>query len=198
MNQPERISNRTSITVLMLALVATTLIAGCTSQPQQPQSMRDPEADFSAYKTFGWYREASADATGQPVSIVESNIRAAIKADLTQKGYQEAPAGTAPDLLVDYETARAETVKSNPVRIGVGVGSWGSSGGGSVGVSSAGARNVSEGTLVVHVIDSKRKAEVWQGRASRELGKGGAEPAVVQSAVADTLRDFPARAGVQP
>ncbi len=53
---------------------------------------------------------------------------------------------------------------------------------------------MTEGSLVIHAIDPVRKAEVWQGRVARELGKGGAEPAVVNSAVAEVFRDFPARA----
>jgi hypothetical protein len=198
MNQPRREFACTALASFMLALGAATLLGGCASQPKQPQSMRDPQADFDAFKTFGWYRDANPDAAAPPVSLLDSNIRAALKAELTRKGYQEAAAGAAPDLQVDYETARAEKIKSNPIRIGVGVGSWGSSGGGGVSVGSPGARSVDEGTLVVHVIDPKRKAEVFEGRASRELNKSNADPAVVQSAVADALRDFPARGGAQP
>ena len=42
-----------------------------------------------------------------------------------------------------------------------------------VGVSNPSAKNVREGTLVLRVIDPARNAEVWNGRVSRELGKGG-------------------------
>lgn len=186
---------RTSIAVISLALGAAALTGGCASQPQEPQSMRDPQADFTAYKTFGWDEAARTDASGQPQSLLDNNIRAAITAELKRKGYEEAAAGTTPDLLIIYETARAETVKSNPVRIGIGVGSWGRSGGGGVSVGSPSVKNVWEGSLVVHAIDSARKAEVWNGQVSREVGKGTVEPAVVHGAVADLLRDFPARGG---
>ncbi len=172
------------------------MLASCASPAPQPTSMRDPAANFGAYKTFGWDDAARTDASGQvqPLSLVENNIRTAIASELKKRGYEEAAAGTTPDLRIDYEAARAETVKNNPIRIGVGVGSWGGNSGGSVGVSSSGVKNVTEGTLVIHAIDPVRKAEVWQGRVARELGKGGAEPAVVNSAVAEVFRDFPARA----
>lgn len=198
MSQPHLLLVRTSLAAFALALGAAALVSGCASQPEQPQSMRDPQADFNAFRTFGWYRDAKPDAAAPPLSLLDSNIRAALKAELTRKGYQEVAAGAAPDLLVDYETVRAEKIKSNPIRIGVGVGSWGGSGGGGVSVGSPSARNVDEGTLVVHVVDPKRKAEVFEGRASRELGKSGADPAAVQSAVADVLRDFPARSRPEP
>jgi hypothetical protein len=155
--------------------------------------MRDPQADFNAYRTFGWDTDESTNASDQPVSIADSNIRAAITTEMTRKGYTAATAGTTPDLHVAYETTKTEKVKTSPFRIGVGMGSYGSSGGAGVGVSSSGVKNVLEGTLVVHVIDPARKAEVWWGRASRELGKGGADPAVVQSAVADALSGLPVR-----
>jgi hypothetical protein len=112
---------------------------------------------------------------------------------LKGKGYEEAAAGTTPDLLINQETARAESVKSSPFRFGIGVGSMGSNGGASIGASTSGVKNVNEGTLIVRAIDPARKAEVWTGRVSRELGKGGADPVLVRSAVAELLRDFPAR-----
>ena len=55
-----------------------------------------------------------------------------------------------------------------------------------VGVSSPSVKNVRE--------DPARNAEVWNGRVSRELGKGDApDPELIQSAVSDQLKEFPAR-----
>ena len=184
---------RTSFALLCLGLGVTGL-AGCASQPAQPHTMRDPQANFAAFRTFGWQNAQATQANGQPISIVDSNIRAAITMELKRKGYREVAAGAAPDLVLDYETGKAERVKSNPIRIGVGVGSYGNSGGVGVGTGSAATRNVTEGMLELRVIDPVRKAEVWNGRVSRELGKGGSpDPGLIQSAVADLLSDFPAR-----
>ena len=157
--------------------------------------MRDPQADFSAFKTFAWNADTNAGKSDQPVSLVDGYIRTAITTELTRKGYVEAATGTTPDLRIEYEAVSAEKIKNNPFRVGIGVGSYGSSGGGSVGVGSPSVKNVKEGTLVIHAIDPARNAEVWRGSASRELGKGNVEPAVVQSVVADMLSDFPARGG---
>lgn len=183
---------RTSFAVISFALAAAALIGGCTSPAPQPQSMRDSQADFSTFKTFGW-AAVSADASDQPLSILNSKIRAAITTELKGKGYEEAAADTTPDLVMSYETARVETVKSNPFRIGIGVGSVGGNSGGSVGASSSSVKNVSESTLIVRAIDSARNAEVWTGRVTRELDKGNVEPTFVQSSVAELLREFPVR-----
>lgn len=187
-----------SFAVIGLALAAATLIGGCASTAPQSESMRDPNADFNSYKTFGWDTTTSADASGQPqaLSIIDSNIQAAIATELKGKGYEEATEGTNPDLIVSYEKAREQTLKNNPIRIGIGVGGYGGHGGASVGASSASVKNVDVGTLVVHVIDRGRNAEVWSGRVSGELSKGGTvEPAVIQSAVAELFREFPPRGG---
>lgn len=182
---------------IMLRTLATaaaaTLIVGCASTPSEPHTMREAQADFSAYRTFGWHALAGNEGGGKPASIVDGYIRTAIAGELERKGYVEAPAGTPPDITIAYEGASAEKLKSNPFRIGIGVGSYGSSGGGSVGVGSPGTKKVKEGSLVVHAIDPARETEVWRGSIERELDKDGVQPAVVQSAVSELMRDFPAR-----
>jgi Domain of unknown function (DUF4136) len=183
--------------VVSLALIAMASAAACTSAPPKSQSMLDPQADFGAYTTFGWRTDATADGSSAPTSVVETQIRAAIASEMQRKGYVEAPSGSAADLLLDYEAARAEKTKSSPFRVGIGVGSYGSSGGASVGTSTSGVKNVSEGSLVVHAIDPVRNAEVWRSRVSRELGKGNVEPEDIQSVVAEVFSDFPARTPAQ-
>ena len=179
--------------VLMVGVLI--LVVGCTSAPPPVHSMQNPQADFTAYKTFAWDQ---GPADGQPVSILDSNIRGSIANELQRKGYAEAVAGTKPDLVLQYETAAAEKLKSNPFRIGIGVGGVGSHGGAGVGVSSPDAKNVREGTLVLRAIDPARNAEMWNGRVSRELGKGGPpDQALIDRAVAELLEKFPAHGGGQ-
>ena len=178
----------------LLLLVALTL-AGCSTAPPPVHTMKSPEANFNAFTTFAWGKAKDADASA-PVTILDSNIRAAITSEFQRKGYAEAAAGTNPDLLLQYETAAAEKTKSNPFRIGIGMGGAGSNGAAGVGVSSASEKNVREGTLVLRVIDPVRNAEVWNGRVSRELAKGGPpDPELIRSAVGELLREFPTRAG---
>jgi hypothetical protein len=160
--------------------------------------MVDQQANFGEYKTFGWHVDTSADGSGKPVSLVDNTIRTAIATEMKRKGYEEAATGSAADLLIDYEAARTETLKNKPFRVGIGVGSYGSGVGGSVSTSSSSVKNVSEGSLVIHAIDSARNAEVWRSRVSRELGKDTVKPEVIQSAVAEVFSDFPARTASTP
>src|SRR4051812_37247504 len=100
-------------------LVALILAVGCTSAPPPVQSMKSQEADFNSFKTFAWAKDA--DASAQPLSILDSNVRAAITGELQRKGYTEAAAGTNPDFLLRCETAVAEKIKSNPFTFGIGI-----------------------------------------------------------------------------
>lgn len=175
----------------LLALLGTALAAGCASAPPQPESVRDPGVDFAAFRTFGWAPGPGANEADQPLLLLDQNIRAAISAEMRRRGYVESQDD--PDLRIAYDTASQEKIESNPVRVGVGMGSWGGNVGGSVNVGSPSVRNYREGTLVIHAIDTARNAEVWQGRVSARLGKNRLEPAAVAAAVSTAMRDFPPR-----
>jgi hypothetical protein len=172
-------------------LIAAALLAGCATPPPQPQSMRDPTANFAAFRTFGWAPAPAVTGGDAPLQLLDKNIRAAIAAEMQRKGYTESQDN--PDLRISYETAKADKVETNPVRIGVGVGGWGGNVGGSVGVSSPSVRNFTEGTLVIHAIETAKNAEVWQGSISGKLTKGSVEPAAIQHVVSTAMRDFPPR-----
>jgi len=175
----------------VVAVVSALLVAGCASAPPQPQSMRDPGADFASYSTFGWAPAPGVSGNDQPLLMLDQNIRRAIAAEMQRRGYVET--ADDPDLRLAYQTASEEKLESNPVRVGIGVGSWGGSYGGSVNVGSPSLRNYREGTLVIHAIDTARNAEVWQGRISGRLTQGSTEAAAVTSAVAAAMKDFPFR-----
>ena len=178
---------------VVVAIAAAGFVAGCASPPAQPQTMRDPSVNFTNFKTFGWTAGGTVDAGDAPLKLLDANIRAAVVDVMKRKGYVEAPAGASPDLRIAYETASAEKIENNPVRVGIGVGSWGGNVGGSVNVGSPSVRNFTEGTLVVHAIDTARNAEVWQGRVSGKMTKGSLEPSAVNQAVAQAMADFPVR-----
>ena len=184
---------RRFIVAIALASAAVGVVAGCASPPPKPETMRDPSVNFTNFKTFGWTAGGTVSAGDAPLKLLDANIRAAIVDVMKRKGYVEAPAGTTPDLRIAYETARAEKIENNPVRVGIGVGSWGGNMGGSVNMGSPSVRNFTEGTLLVHAIDTARNAEVWQGRVSGKMTKGSVEPSAINQAVAQAMADFPVR-----
>ncbi len=178
---------------LAYSLTAMLLIAGCASNSSPVHSMKDPQANFGEFATFAWQGQ-DAQSGARPASILDNDIRAAITKEMQRKGYTEAATGASADLMLQFETAAADTTRSNPVRIGVGMGNVGPRGGASVGVNSPSSTNVREGTLILRAVDPQRNAEVWNGSVSRQLGRGGPpDPALIESAVGDLLREFPSR-----
>lgn len=176
-----------------LLLAGMALLAGCASTSETSGAMVDQEVNFNDYETFGWYDDPVRDTANQPLTLVETALRNAIAEEMRRKGYVEAPTSSPADLLISYQSASTEKVKNSPFSIGIGIGSFGSRGGASIGTSTSSVRNVTEGSLTIHAIDGARNAEVWQSDATRELGKGKASTEGVKRIVADVFEDFPAR-----
>ena len=173
------------------------VLLGCaTGGSSKPESAIAPGADIAAYRSFGWESAGGSPATtDQPLSIRDANIQNAIRAQLTEKGYSEVE--DRPDFRISYEAAAYMKEKtSNPVRIGIGVGSWGGNVGGGVGTSvpvgSQGVVTTQESRLTIHAVDQKSNAEVWVGTTTGDIQQG-LDAGAVDKAVAGMLAGFPAR-----
>lgn len=166
-------------------------ILGCAGNPDaKPRWVEASGADIPGYETFGWL-----DRSGQPpVTILDNQIRDAIRADLLQKGYVETE--DSPDFRVGHETFEAAAVQQgNPVRIGIGVGSWGGSGGGSVGTSmDVGDKEkvVQQLTITIRAVDTDDR-EVWIGTTA-PMGDRPDTP-TVNKTVGGVMKGFPGRGG---
>ncbi|MCB1596556.1 MAG: DUF4136 domain-containing protein [Gammaproteobacteria bacterium] len=175
-----------------LALIVSALLAGGCTSPSSPEraSQTAPDANFAAYRTFGWQPPPAAGSE-EPMRLLDSNIREAIRTEMTRRGYTEAKDD--PDLWIAYETAADERLKSSPFRIGIGVGSFGSNVGGSVNVGSPSVQSYREGRLVIHVVDAAANRELWFGSIAGSMQKGSLEADAVARAVALAMQDLPAR-----
>lgn len=169
------------------------LLAGCASAPPAPESFTSPGVDLTAYRSFGWKVPAGSATAEAPLRIIDTHIRTAISAELTRRGYTEA--ATAPELLVDYETLTEDKLRSSPVRLGIGMGSFGGHVGGSVSMGTPDVESYREGRLVIHVLDAAKSQEVWYGTLAERLGKQGVEAPAVARVVGRVLQGFPARPG---
>jgi hypothetical protein len=176
--------------VVSLTLVAVLAACATTSAPER-QSQTDPNTNLAAYRSFGWKSAAGEGIGDEPMRMLDVNIRNGIRAELTRRGYTEVT--TDPGFLVAYETAAQEKVKSNPVRFGIGVGSWGGNVGGSVNVGSPSVRSYREGRLVIHVIDAAANREVWFASVAGRVDQQKLDAEAVARVVAFAMQDFPPR-----
>ena len=171
------------------------VVAGCASG-WKSESSTAPDTDLAAYATFGWLPDGGGrGATEAPLSILDAKLRKAIGEQLVAKGYREEPAH--PDLRIGFTTeARAREKTTPPMRVGVGVGTWGGHIGTSVDTSVpvGGERvtTVSETTLTIRAIDPHGNREVWVGSATGEVPESSDESALAK-AVKAALDGFPAK-----
>ena len=186
-------SGRIMITKLRFATASAMLILiGCAAGPDSsPQWAKAPDIDVAGYATFGW-----ADRDGKPpVTILDSQIREAIRAELTAKGYVES--SQSPDFLVGHEAVEQEfTRQGSPVRIGVGVGTGGGNVGGRVGTSvGVGERNrvTRQLRVTIRALDREDQREAWVG-TTPALAERPDESAI-DRAVAGVMKGFPERRG---
>ena len=181
---------RPCTTPLRIASITTVLITalGCAgSTDSKPHWVEASDVDIPAFTTFGW----ASGADTRPAAILDRQIRDAIRVQLAQKGYREST--DAPEILVDHETIEQDAVEQgNPVRIGIGVGSWGGNVGGSVGTSvDVGEKDriVQELRVNIRVLALSEDREVWNGTTAPMEERPNSD--AIERAVACLLREFP-------
>lgn len=182
---------RGSLAVGSLAL-ALALAAGCASGPKISVD-KDPGADMTAYKTFGFFDQVATDRV-QYTTIVTSRLKQATRDNLERRGYTYSE--NSPDLRANFflKVADKTEVRSSP-SMGAGfygyrAGFYGGWAGYPYDVDTV---NYKEGTLSIDLVDTKKNALVWQGvaegRVSDEARKNPG-PAI-DAVVSEIFANFP-------
>jgi hypothetical protein len=174
---------------IFLLSIAGFLLVSCAANNQNVNY--DATVNFSDYKTFAWL-EKTDEVTAQSrinKPQVHQEVRRSIEAGLTHKGLKKIESSKA-DVLVAYHLSVTATRGSNAsLSLGMGRYSSRSSVGVSVGVP-IGGRVVEEGTLVIDLLDSKKKSLVWQGIATRRLSSGQLEQSQLKSKIDSTVNEI--------
>lgn len=179
--------------VSFLAIPFLVVLAGCTTPaPPRHESQAAPGVNLAGYRTYSLRPSPGGTAADTPLRMLDVNIRDAIRAEMTRRGFEEEEGQ--PDLHIDYETAAADKVRSSPVRFGIGMGSFGGNVGGSVSMGTPSVESYQEGRLVIHVADAARNQEVWYGTVTGKVDRQKLDAAAVARVVALAMEDFPARA----
>jgi hypothetical protein len=176
------------IVAIAVIVILSSTCAGCAGDPvSRPEWVAASDANIPAFDTFGW--EGPADTA--PVTLIDNQIRDAIRDRLLAKGYVETTDNA--DFLISHETIERDAIrKGNPVRIGIGVGSWGGNVGGSVGTSvDVGEKDqvVQQLQLLIRALDASAEREIWIGTSAVLPERPDAD--AIQRAVVDLLAGFP-------
>ncbi len=179
--------------ILIAAVCALAVVLGSCSSVSYVTDW-DTHYDFSGAQDFAWYELPERPDRGKPSpapnAFVAARIRNAVTGELGLKGLDPAKPGEA-DLLVTYHITLQQSMQiynsgwGYPYR-----GYWGWGGGwGGGGYSSA--RMVTRGTLIVDILDSKKRTLVWRGIAEGAFSKPNPSEADVAKIVSRLLYDFP-------
>jgi hypothetical protein len=172
-----------------LAIAVLALLGACATPPRH-ESQLAAGVDLTSYRRFALV--GPGDTADAPLRLLDANIRDALRAEFLRRGYAES--ADSPELLVDYETSTADRVRSSPVRVGIGMGSYGSNMGGSVSMGSRSVQSYQEGRLIIHVVDAAKRAEVWSGTIAGRVDRTKLDAPAVARVVALAMQDFPAKA----
>ncbi len=163
--------------VLVLAL---TLLACEFTLAQDVKYNFMPGTNFSKYHTYKWI---SIPENVHPSQIIDQEIKQAIDAQLSAKGYIKTDDDKA-DLYVGYQCAVDQERQWN------GFGMRGIGGG----MGSVTSSTIQNGTLAVDFYDPSDKQLVWRGQAEKTLNPSGNQEKDMQKlnkAMAKLLKNFP-------
>lgn len=175
-------------------LLAAALLASCASKPTIRSNL-DPAADFSRYRTFGYFDEATGRGSAYD-SFALRYIKSAIDREMQLRGFQKE---TQPQLLVNIHVQTQDKVKvtespsTGYYGYRYGMYGWGA------GVHTT-VDNYTEGTLNVDVVDRQTSKLVWEGIAIGKISDKAREnpqPAI-DEVVRQVFERFPKQPPGQP
>ncbi|GIU22140.1 DUF4136 domain-containing protein [Shewanella schlegeliana] len=168
-----------------LLMIPLFLLVACSSTPKNDY---DLNYDFSRLKSFS---QLAPSENSDPLSA--SRIQQAIASSLTSQGFT--PQAKEADFSVAYGFKVEDKPKDSGFSIGLGTGTWGSSGGASIGTSvdvPVGSNTAKIQTIQIDIIDPKTNQLIWRGTDKFNFDDGGeAKAEETKATVAKILAQFP-------
>ena len=146
---------------LLFSMLALSLFGACSSVTVSSDFDRD--ANFAAYKTYAFTKEAQELPVGD---INRKRILDAVASELALKGFSQSDQ---PDVLIDVQI-KAQQKESATATTSGGYGSgYGYRWGGGFSTTTINVEQYVEGTLFIDMIDNTKKQLVWQGRGTKTV-----------------------------
>ena len=186
-------------TIAVIALGA--LLASCATEPQI-RTQAAVNANLASYRTFAFMGKPGTDKDGYKTLTTQS-LERAVTREMQARGYVAAVPGQEPDLVINFNVKEKDKVQGD---VGPGYGWWGGVGyGRRWGYGGFGAgwddyydgiQTVTEGSLVVDVVDRARNEVVWSGTAVGELTRKVLEhpDETIDKSVAQIFARYPIKA----
>jgi len=186
---------------LAVCAVAFAMLAGCaTTSTPDIRVNQAPDANFSAYGTFGFPEQTGTDRGGYS-TLVTSYFKAAVRNQMEQRGYHYVDEN--PDLLVNFYAKVHERTEVRPdPSFSAAYGYYGYR----YGLYSAwpyyddAARTVTYpvGTANIDVVDAHKKQMIWEGVAQGVVSDEDMDhpQESISRVVTQLFARYPGRAGI--
>lgn len=166
----------------LIALSLVSVLVACTTGPRI-RTDTDPSADFSQYRTYGFYQPLAMEQSGYS-SYLSDQIKTAVRREMDARGYRFS--ADKADLLVNFQGVIREKTEvydiprsdihyfySYRARAYHGYPIW---------YDETRVNQYTEGTLTVDLVDAARNRLVWSGDA---IGRVTQKTALQRAASAD-------------
>lgn len=140
-----------------VALTATLLLAACASAPDI-RHQRDPSADLRELRRFAFFDPAAGAA--RYTTPLQTRLRAAARTELERKGYVYDEAAAELRVNLDLRVRERQELRSAPSTMGFRA---------PRGWSDLETVAYREGTLIVDLVDARRRVAVWRAIAEGRL-----------------------------
>lgn len=181
------------------ALAATGLLlllgpSGCTTAARVGVTNDfDHAINFRAFKTWAWYPQQPKDAEGGPAkgyeSFLDKRMRAAVTTEMTAKGLTEVAVNAAPDIYVAYSARVEDKQQVSPYYNGMG--SPYGYGYGYYGRGYSPVTQYKAGTVVIDIVDARRKELAWRGTGQAQVNQNTIDEAETHRIVNGILSTYP-------
>ena len=152
------------------------LLASCATH-YDIRSQTALNANLTSYHTYAFMAKPGTDQDGYK-TIATQTLERAVNREMYARGYTPAAVGSEPDLVINFNIKEKDKVQGDGPGVGYGVGfgygpRWGWGYGYGLGLDDYynGIQTVTEGSLVIDLIDRVRNEVVWSGTAVGQITK---------------------------
>ena len=168
--------------IFSTALAAVLIMPACSTMTVRAD--HDSQIDFDSYSTFAVFeRQGRERRQPQMSELVDRRIASTLAANLHAKGIDSTSARDADFLVTFYTAVRKRVVVNHTGWYGYRWNYWGG--------GARWARTYDEGTLIIDIIDRRKRELVWRSVGEGAFSKSNPSDEKVAQRVEKILRTFP-------
>lgn len=191
--------NARTITRLVVLIGSGLLLGSCATR-YDIRSQAALNANLASYHTYAFMAKPGTDKDGYK-SLTTQSLERAVNREMYARGYTPAAVGTEPDLVINFNIKEKDKVQSDGPGFGYGWGAgygprWGYAYGLGLDDYYNGVQTVTEGSLLIDLVDRARNEVVWSGTAVGQITKKSLDhpDETIDKAVSEIFARYPIKA----